>query len=311
MIGERQTVISGVDWPSEICIIDAASRPHLAAKVRALASGLRAASDLHIADVALTLARQREGHPVTLAVVAGSTAQLADRLDVAATRLDDPHTSEIDDARGIYFAGAPLGGPGRVAFVFPGEGSQYVDMFADAGTAFAPIRETFDVARTVRPMHDVFPGDDRAAREAAEISLRTNMESAIHAVMAGNIAMYALSEELGLVPDALVGYSTGDYAAALAAGILTIHDLWSHVGSGIWDTYGRSTAAVGDQALLAARASVASLDSRLGDLATRVVVAMDNCPHSLVLSGSPEDIEEARVRLHNSGVFATILPGRH
>ncbi len=52
----------------------------------------------------------------------------------------------IGDARGTYFWDEPIGGPGALAFLFPGEGSQYPGMLADLCLHFPEVRKQFDTA---------------------------------------------------------------------------------------------------------------------------------------------------------------------
>jgi acyl transferase domain-containing protein len=92
--------------------------------------------------------REQAG-PATLAVVAGSIAELRELLSLALDKLPtlDP-SARYHDPRGLYWsANAQLSG--QVAFLYPGQGSQYPDMLAQLGVTFPEVRRCFDDAEGV------------------------------------------------------------------------------------------------------------------------------------------------------------------
>ena len=58
-------------------------------------------------------------------------------------RLDDPQCSEIRGTSGLYFTSEPLGPGGKLAFLFPGEGAQYLGMLGDVRRAFPEVKTFF------------------------------------------------------------------------------------------------------------------------------------------------------------------------
>src|SRR5262249_56616984 len=89
------------------------------------------------------LAGPTESQP-TLAVVATSLDDLKEKLDVALKQLPGAN-GRWHDPRGLYWVETPAP-PGKVAFLFPGQGSQYPNMLAQAAMAFPEVRETLDPA---------------------------------------------------------------------------------------------------------------------------------------------------------------------
>ena len=84
---------------------------------------------------------------------------LREKLDRAAKKLTtSAGARQIRDVSGIYFAAEPLAREGKLAFLFPGEGSQYPNMRADLCLHFPEVRECFDqidrVSRTIRQLLD-------------------------------------------------------------------------------------------------------------------------------------------------------------
>src|SRR6185312_10851253 len=149
-------------------------------------------------------------------------AELKDRLRSLSTRLADSGCRSIRDARGTYFRGEMLGDRGRLAFLFPGEGSQYPGMLADLCPHFPEVSALFDtsdrVARqrglTRLPSEAIFGGEGGADLWSVDL--------AINAVLSAQWALYQLLLRLGIRPDAVVGHSSGEFLALAAAGALRI-----------------------------------------------------------------------------------------
>src|SRR5205814_10224808 len=105
---------------------------------------------------------------------------------------------------------------GRIAFIFPGQGSQYTGMGKDAHAAFACARETFAEADRVLalPLSELcFQGPDE------DLKLTHNTQPAILTV---SIATLRVLEEKGLHPDYVAGHSPGDYSAVVCDYAITV-----------------------------------------------------------------------------------------
>ena len=105
-----------------------------------------------------------------MAVVAGSLNDLEKKLTYSRRRLEDSDCRKIKDRSGIYFFEAPLAREGSVAFLFPGEGSQYFNMLSDLCLYFPEVRVHFDRADRIfleegwdiLPSHLLFqPGNNK------------------------------------------------------------------------------------------------------------------------------------------------------
>ena len=139
-------------WDSEVCLLEAESPAELRGRARLLSEYLEAVDATpeapRLFDVASTLNQQlNQTMPgYRLAVVATSIADLRQKLGRAIERLADPACARIKDVKGIYYAAEPLGRQGKLAFLFPGEGSQYPNMLADLCLHFPEVRAWFDRA---------------------------------------------------------------------------------------------------------------------------------------------------------------------
>ncbi len=105
---------------------------------------------------------------------------------------------------------------GKVAFIFPGQGSQYTGMGKDVHAAFACARETFAEADRALafPLSELcFQGPDE------DLKLTHNTQPAILTV---SIATLRVLEEKGLHPDYVAGHSLGEYSALVCAKAITM-----------------------------------------------------------------------------------------
>ena len=239
-----------------------------------------------------------------LAVVATSLEDLKNKLEQAAVRGTHGETSPLPDPDIHYGTGAAF--DGGIGFLFPGQGSQYVDMGADLAMAFDTARAVWDAAAGMdafakAPLHrTVFPppaftDSERMDQETAI----TAMAVAQPGIAAVCLSQLALLNAVGLRPNAVGGHSFGEVMALHAAGIfgrettlavaLRRGELMTEAAAG---TEG-AMLAVG-----AARDVVAEL---LEAEHIAVVIANDNGPQQVVLSGATADIALAEARLGATG----------
>ncbi len=165
--------------------------------------------------------------PERVALDFGDAAELADKAALAlhALAANDPDEWRALHARGIFRGSGP---PPKVAFLYSGQGSQYVNMLATLRASEPAVADVFDradrllAAELGRSLSEcVFVAtEDPAALEAAEADLaRTEMTQP--AVLAADLALSGLLAEYGIAPDMVMGHSLGEYAALVAAGCLS------------------------------------------------------------------------------------------
>ncbi len=139
-------------------------------------------------------------------------------------RLGDPTCHTIRDGRGVYFWDEPLlkNGARGLAFLFPGEGSQYPGMLADLCLHFPDVRRMFDIADRIALElgEDVPPSEHLYNRRPDGGEDLWSTATAVNVVLTSQRALHRLLTRLGLVPDAVVGHSSGEILALAAAGVL-------------------------------------------------------------------------------------------
>ncbi len=294
-------------WEGEVFILSGETRDELLGRVRELEGRLESMEDLELRDLAFSQNVPLPEGDARLAIVASDLDDLRRKLRDARPRLEDPKVARLRDARGIYFASDPLAREGKVGFLFPGEGSQYLGMLSDLCMYFPEVRRRFDAIdeifrghqRSYVPSDFIFPRPVFSPEEkrAAEERL-WQMEGAFEAVLTADWALYELLRSLDVVPDAVLGHSTGEYAAMRAAGMMKL-ETDSDVSRFAWqlnDFYYRQGAneAVPASALVALGADSRSVSEALRALPTKrgkLFLAMDNCPHQTVVVGDEGEME--------------------
>lgn len=234
-----------------------------------------------------------------LAIVAADARQFEARLATALKQ------TGAFSAPGIHLAVGEAGG-GKVAFLFPGQGSQYVSMGADLAVAFDEARAVWDgqaalpAASGQPPLHRVVfppPAFTREEAEAQEASL-TRMIHAQPAIGTASLALLAVLERAGVRADAVAGHSFGEITALCAAGVL---DREAALTLAAERARCMEEAASGsDGAMIAVAAGGERVEPLLQGL--EVVLANDNGPEQVVLSGARAAVENAAVLLEAEGL---------
>jgi polyketide-type polyunsaturated fatty acid synthase PfaA len=167
-----------------------------------------------------------------LGFAAESAADARAQLELALAELARRGDAEVwEDRRGISYRRQGLDLDGRVVALFPGQGSQYVDMGRELAANFPEPRVALDeqdalfIADGQEPLSQiVYPppafGDDGGAREA-ELRRTEHAQPALGALSA---ALYRILRRTGFEPAFLAGHSFGELTALWAAGALTDAD---------------------------------------------------------------------------------------
>jgi phosphopantetheine--protein transferase-like protein len=305
------------EWDAELFIVSAETPEALPAAVDAALARLAAEPDpTPLRNIAWRMNCTAAHGPARLAVVAAGAGELATKLQRAKEKLANPRTRRIREMEGIYFYREPLGASGKVAFIFPGEGAQYPGMLADLARHFPQVREWFD------RMDRAFAGHPRGyvlsqalfppAGSAPNENL-WSMDIGAEAVFCGNQALYALLATLGIRPDAMVGHSTGEHTALLASGIVQAVDeaeLLRHI-RGVNQVFEAINSLQGipeGQLLAIAGADHNKLEQMVAASDGTLFIALDNCPHQVVLFGSKDKIGEVVDSLARTPAICQQLP---
>jgi acyl transferase domain-containing protein/phosphopantetheinyl transferase (holo-ACP synthase) len=304
-------------WETEAILLSAPDRAGLAERVRQLIDRLKRNPRPSLLDVAYTL-NCVERHPQggsRLGVVASSLPELAERLTDSLGRLSDPACRAIRDGRGVYYWDEPVYALGRggLAFLFPGEGSQYPGMLADLCIHFPEVRRLFDTAdRIARELGETLPPSEHLFGPVCQADLELwSAATAVNLVLNAQWALFQVLQGLGLVPDAVVGHSSGELLALAAAGVFptdrALEQRLGRLGAIFrgFETSGELPAAR-LLAVAADRQRVEALCRNAG--ASGAAIAMDNCPHQVVVAVPESEVERTLDVLRAEGVLHEDLP---
>jgi acyl transferase domain-containing protein/acyl carrier protein len=274
-------------------VVSARTEAGLRGQAARLSSHLGDHASLGMGEVGLALTR-RSAFDHRAVAVGGDRAELLGGLEAIA--------GELPCAEVVRGAVGPLG-PGGIAFVFPGQGSQWPGMaveLLDRSTAFAArLREC---GQALAPLVDWSLEDVlRGAPGAPQLDRVDVVQPALFAVM---IALAELWQACGVRPSVVVGHSQGEIAAACVAGALSLDDaarvvaMRSRALVSIAGLGGMVSAAVGPQEI---EAHMARFD---GDLS----LASVNGPHSVVVSGETGALDRLLEDCQAQGVKARRIP---
>ncbi|MEV6921053.1 type I polyketide synthase [Amycolatopsis sp. NPDC051106] len=250
---------------------------------------LSARSEAAVRDRAAALAESAGQHGI--AEVGWSLVGTRSAFEHRAVVVGDDHGELVAGLRGIA-AGEPgpavvsgIAGPtGETVFVFPGQGAQWAGMAAgllDESPVFA--ERMADCAAALAPHVDWSLTDVLADAEALE---RVDVVQPVSwAVM---VSLAALWRAHGVEPDAVVGHSQGEIAAAVVAGGLSLED-GARVAALRSKAIAAGLAGLGGMAWIAAPESVVT--PMLEPYDGRLSLAAVNGPASVVVSGEVEALE--------------------
>jgi len=190
----------------------------------------------------------------------------------------------------------------KVAYIFPGQGSQSVGMGKDLFDNFAIARQTFEAADDALgfKLSDMcFAGDE------TELQLTTNTQPAILAV---SVAAYRSARGEGLsAPDLVAGHSLGEYSALVAAGVLDFAEALRTVRNR--GMYMQEAVPVGVGAMAAILGlDIASVEAGCVEAAGGQVCspANINSPSQVVIAGNTEAVDRACEILKEKGAKRAI-----
>ncbi|MEZ5183052.1 MAG: SDR family oxidoreductase [Acidimicrobiales bacterium] len=293
-------------WPAELFLLrgDDASIGELGRLAAEIAEVDPHAQRHRLRDLAAAVSGAGSG-PVRAAIVADSFADLASKFALAAE-------GTADARAGVLVAsGEPvdptLGDAAKVAFLYPGQGSQRPGMAADLFVHLGGLADLLEAGepwlRTLFPPTAFTPGD-RADQQAAITA--TNVAQPTLGI--ASLAITRLLRRLGIEPDVAGGHSYGELAALAAAGSFDEPTLLA------------LSAARGDAILAAVAESggdpgtMAAVELTRDEAAERlaawpdVVLANHNGPKQAVISGPTASVQAAAAALEADGTKVKLLP---
>ncbi|WP_409462535.1 SDR family NAD(P)-dependent oxidoreductase [Amycolatopsis sp. GA6-003] len=276
----------------QLIILSARTSTALESSALALGAHLRERPG-QLADAAYTLAVGREQRRIRGFVVAGGGEDAVDRLGTGVPQL------------------APALVPGRdsrrsAAFLFPGQGAQYVGMGKGLYETEPAFAMEVDSCAEVLAEHTGWDLRDilypAAGTESAEARL-TETEVTQPVLFVFEYALAGLLRSWGVEPSAMAGHSIGEFVAASLAGVFTRDDALRLVAD-----RGHLMQSLPPGTMLSVPLPEADVLPLLGD---HVAVAAVNAPNATVLSGAADAVQEVRALLSAQGIEGRVLHTSH
>jgi acyl transferase domain-containing protein/NAD(P)-dependent dehydrogenase (short-subunit alcohol dehydrogenase family)/acyl carrier protein len=250
-----------------------------------------------------------------LAVDYGDAAELADKCSKALKAFEEGQAGRWKAlrAKGIFLG---KGAAPKVAFLFTGQGSQYVNMLKSLRDTEPVVAETYAQADAVmKPLlgkalsEYIFRDEaDEAGMAEAESHLKQTAVTQ-PAVLSTETALARLLGTFGILPDMAMGHSLGEYGALVASGALEFDEALRAVSARGAEM---TRCAMDDNGLMAA---VFGPIDEIGQVLSRidgyVVIANINSNKEAVIGGTTEAVEKAMAAVREAGCVARALPVSH
>ncbi len=255
------------------------------------------------------------GQAVRIAIDHADAEELKRKQALAekALRSNNPAALKPLRAQGVFVGEGPRP---KVAFLYTGQGSQYVNMLRELRERQPVVAETFAEAddvmtpilgRSLSSLIFVDESDETAMRQANEQLRQTEITQP--AVLTVDIALTRLLGQYGIEPDMVMGHSLGEYGALVAAGGLDFaHSLEAVAARGKEMT----KVSVGDKGKMAAvMGSLEAIEEIVRSVDGYVVVANLNSRKQAVIGGASEAVERTVQACLEKGFQAQLIPVSH
>jgi acyl transferase domain-containing protein/NAD(P)-dependent dehydrogenase (short-subunit alcohol dehydrogenase family)/phosphopantetheinyl transferase/acyl carrier protein len=308
----KEALLSGVvsvskedaEFPAELFVFRAPTRKKLLGLIENTKDELIRAGQDDLQKIAIHLTETVSSAGPILAIVADGTQELKTRLDKALKVLNDESRSEFSAAQGIYFSETSLRPGEKIAFLFPGFGSQYLNMGGDLPDYFPFVGEIFhkvdSIAQqrigasilTVLSFREETSKEERSRLE--DLLMRPDYNHP--AMMALGMGILEVLGRAGVRPDMVAGHSLGEYIALYAAGVF---DMQTAIDVIIARGKGIAAHCFQNGAMASIGTSVETLHDILKEAPGFVAVANKNCPAQTVISGDIQAVDYVLAHFKN------------
>ncbi|CBJ82077.1 hypothetical protein XBJ2_1560045 [Xenorhabdus bovienii str. Jollieti] len=250
--------------------------------------------------------------------VSQSAEQTVELLSIAIKQLQQNSTHGWEHPRGIYYQPQGKMLDGKIVALFPGQGSQYVNMARDIANDYPEMRqslETLDEVSISELGHELSPvvypvptfSDDERQIHQQRLTDTANAQPALGAISAG---YFNILKGMGFVPDFVAGHSYGEVTALWAAGVFSDKNFhrvslargWAAASAS--DHRGADTDA---GAMLAASLNSAQR-AQILERYSGIIIANDNSQQQVVFGGATPLIHQLHDELKKRDVHCRILP---
>jgi acyl transferase domain-containing protein len=268
----------------QLLLLSAKTSAALESATTNLVQYLKQNPDSNLADVAYTLQVGRKSFNHKRMLVCRSVGDAVSFLETLSPQ--------------SIFTALQETGTRPVVFLFPGQGTQYVNMGLELYRCEAAFREQVDLsAQYLIPLlgsdlrEALYPKEDQAEESAARLNQTAFTQPALFVI---EYALATLLLSWGIRPKAIIGHSIGEYVAACLAGVFSLEDALSLVCE-----RGKMMQSLPPGAMLAVHLAESELLPLLGE---ELSLAATNAPTQSVVSGPIGAIDRLENRLIEEGV---------
>ena len=288
-----------VERPSHLLTLTARSEKALQELVERYKAFLESNPEVYLSDLCFTANTGRSHFEHRLGIVIESVAQLRQQLQAYLIG------KEIS---GLVSGQALSSQHPKLAFLFTGQGSQYVGMGRELYQTQPTFRAALDKCAEIvqpyldKPLLEVLYSDDWRINPKLDETAYTQP-----ALFAIEYALYELWKSWGISPTAVIGHSVGEYVAACVAGVFSLED-----GLKLIAARGRLMQQLPqDGSMVAVFASEEIVSAAIAPYQEQVNLAAINGWENLVISGKREAIETVVASLVTEGIETKPLNVSH
>jgi len=260
---------------------------------------------LDLADVCYTANTGRVHFNHRLAVVASSTADLVEKLH---------QFLREHQVAGIFSGELVLNTtPKKVAFLFTGQGSQYVNMAKRLYKQAPVFRQALEQCNQIllstetfqeKSLLEILYPPDNDAYSSSLLNQTAYTQPALFAI---EYALFKLWQSWDIKPDVVMGHSVGEYVAATVAGIFSLEDGLKLIAAR--GRFMQQLPAGGE--MVSVMASEATVKKLIETYLDKVAIAAINGPESTVISGESETVKAIATQLQAEGIKTKQLQVSH
>lgn len=296
-LGDSLAPWQQTEWESELFVVSGETVDEIAQSAQQLITQASATPQIPLRNLAWQTNCAKPIGSERLTVVATSHDDLVKKLEKALPKLQEPGVERIKMRGGVYYSARKLAREGKVALMFPGEGAQYPNMLKDICLHFPEVREVFELVdrafrdhtRSRLPSQVVFPPPGHKS------DLIWSMDAGAEAVFCANQALLKLVQGLGIKHDAVLGHSTGEHTALLAAGIVkpdSDEEFIEHV-LGVNRAFEDLKSKIPEGTLVAVGGAPRErLEELVAENPDELFIALDNCANQVVICGTGNGVDK-------------------
>jgi acyl transferase domain-containing protein len=308
---------------TEIFVMQASTAAELRDKLQRWISYIKEYPQKRAVELSSSMSREltAEENPkaVRLAIVAASTLELLEKMAQVETSLLDKTSLPLgvfcSASAAVRAAATTTATATKLAFMLPGLGAAYPDMLLDLCLHYPEVREVFDYVdglalaegEKTLPSTLLFPGAATSAGNLIGTAMLATMDSAVVTVLLAEWAIYALLSKFGIQPDALIGCSTGEFAAFTMGGVADITRA-ARMFYQLSVSVARSLPKELDLASMKVNAGIESIKPVLDALEGQLFVTAEFTSKHSIVTGSKQAVAQAAELLKSTGIEFHQLP---